>query len=136
MATIRAADSANPMAKEPKAYVIAVDMKPISGLEKLALLMSMKLRFMFDYSALAAIGAVIREGSFERAASRLGITPSAISQRVRGLEERLGTILIVRGQPCEPTELGRKLCAHLDKVQLLEADVVPLLAKRATGATP
>jgi LysR family transcriptional regulator (chromosome initiation inhibitor) len=82
---------------------------------------------MLDYPALAAVAAVVREGSFERAADTLGITPSAVSQRVRGLEERLGTVLIVRAQPCEPTETGRALCAHFDQVRLLEADLSPLL---------
>ena len=83
---------------------------------------------MLDYSALTAVAAVTREGSFERAAATLGITPSAVSQRVRTLEQRLGAILIVRAQPCEPTELGRALCAHFDRVQLLEADLAPALA--------
>ena len=82
---------------------------------------------MFDYPSLAALAAVVREGSFERAAAVLGITPSAISQRVRGLEERLGAILVVRGQPCAPTDLGRRLCAHLDQVRLLETDLAPML---------
>lgn len=80
---------------------------------------------MLDYPALAAVAAVLREGSFERAAAALAITPSAVSQRVRGLEERLGAILVVRGQPCEATELGRVLCAHLDRVRLLEHDLAP-----------
>ncbi|WP_185985696.1 LysR family transcriptional regulator ArgP [Aureimonas mangrovi] len=83
---------------------------------------------MLDYQSLAALGAVIREGSFERAATSLAITPSAVSQRVRGLEERLGAILVVRSQPCRPTELGRALCAHLDRVRLLEADLAPALS--------
>lgn len=78
---------------------------------------------MLDYHALAALAAVIREGSFDRAAEKLHITPSAVSQRVRGFEERLGTILVVRGQPCTPTDLGRSLCAHFDRVQLLEAEL-------------
>lgn len=89
---------------------------------------------MLDYPALAAVAAVVREGSFERAAAALAITPSAVSQRVRGLEERLGAILIVRGQPCEPTELGRSLCAHLDRVRLLEHDLAPALGRAAAGA--
>jgi LysR family transcriptional regulator (chromosome initiation inhibitor) len=89
---------------------------------------------MLDYPALAAIAAVVREGSFERAAERLGITPSAVSQRVRGLEERLGTILIVRGQPCTATELGGVLSAHFDRVQLLEADLAPAFAPQAGSA--
>jgi LysR family transcriptional regulator (chromosome initiation inhibitor) len=83
---------------------------------------------VLDYSALSAVASVVREGSFERAAERLGVTPSAVSQRVRTLEERLGSILIVRGQPCTPTELGRRLCAHIDQVQLLEADLLPSLS--------
>ena len=52
---------------------------------------------MLDYPALAAVAAIVREGSFERAAERLGVTPSAISQRVKALEERLGAILIDMG---------------------------------------
>lgn len=90
---------------------------------------------MIDYPACAAVAAVLREGSFERAAGTLGITPSAISQRIRGLEERLGAILIVRGQPCRPTELGLRIVAHHDKVRLLEADLAPVLG-RADAATP
>lgn len=81
---------------------------------------------MLDYTALVAVHAVIQEGSFEAAARFLGITPSAISQRVRGYEERLGALLIIRGQPCMPTDIGRALCAHVEKVQLLEAEIAEL----------
>lgn len=88
---------------------------------------------VLDYPAVAAVSAVVREGTFERAAAALGITPSAVSQRVRGLEERLGAILIVRGQPCEPTDLGRSLCAHFDRVQLLEHDIAPALGRGGIG---
>ena len=80
---------------------------------------------MLDYAGLAVLAAVAREGSFERAAATLHISPSAVSQRVRALEERLGTVLIVRSQPCQPTEAGRRLCAHFDQVRLLEADLAP-----------
>lgn len=91
---------------------------------------------MLDYSSLAAVAAVIREGNFEKAAAVLGVTPSAVSQRVRALEERLGVILVIRSQPCAPTEIGARLCAHVDRVRLLESDIVanlPDLAKE-TGA--
>ncbi len=92
---------------------------------------------MLDYPALAAVNAVIREGSFDRAADALGITASAVSQRVRGLEERLGSILITRGQPCIPTEAGAALCAHFDRVQLLESDLGPLIgAQPGPAGTP
>ena len=88
---------------------------------------------MLDYPAIAAVSAVVKGGSFERAAGLLGITPSAVSQRVRGLEERLGAMVVVRGQPCTATELGAALCAHLDQVRMLEADL-PLAAN--AGAAP
>lgn len=78
---------------------------------------------MLDYPSLFALAAVVQEGSFERAARALHVTPSAVSQRVRLLEERLGCVLVVRGQPCEATETGRRLCQHIDRVSLLEHEL-------------
>lgn len=75
---------------------------------------------MFDYAALEAIAAVLREGSFERAARRLHVTPSAISQRIKQLEERMGQVLVLRGSPCTGTDAGRQLCLHFEQVALLE----------------
>jgi LysR family transcriptional regulator (chromosome initiation inhibitor) len=86
---------------------------------------------MLDYAALSALAAVVREGSFERAARALHVTPSAISQRIRLLEERIGCALVVRDQPCRATETGRRLCQHVDRVRLLEQDLqgtLPALA--------
>jgi LysR family transcriptional regulator, chromosome initiation inhibitor len=86
---------------------------------------------MLDYAALSALAAVIREGSFERAAQALFVTPSAVSQRIRSLEERVGCALVVRGQPCRATDTGRRLCQHVDHVRLLEQELqgaLPALA--------
>lgn len=78
---------------------------------------------MIDYSSLFALAAVVREGSFERAARSLHVTPSAVSQRIRLLEERMGCALVTRSQPCEATETGRRLCQHADRVRLLELEL-------------
>lgn len=78
---------------------------------------------MLDYAALNALAAVVREGSFDRAARALHVTPSAVSQRIRLLEERAGCALVVRGQPCVPTETGRRMCQHMDRVRLLEQEL-------------
>lgn len=78
---------------------------------------------MLDYSSLFALAAVVKEGSFERAARALHVTPSAVSQRIRLLEERLGCALVIRGQPCKATETGRRLCQHIDRVSLLEHEL-------------
>jgi len=87
---------------------------------------------MLDYAALSALAAVVREGSFERAARALHVTPSAVSQRIRLLEERVGAALVVRGQPCTATELGRRLCQHVDQVRLLEQELQGRLPALAT----
>ncbi|PYF10298.1 LysR family transcriptional regulator (chromosome initiation inhibitor) [Rhodobacter viridis] len=91
---------------------------------------------MLDYPLLAALAAVIREGGFERAAVVLGVTPSAVSQRIRALEERVGAALVVRSQPPVPTEAGARLCAHVEKVRLLEGELasdLPALAGPGPG---
>ena len=60
---------------------------------------------MYDYQAIAALAAVVHTGSFDKAAQQLGVTASAISQRIKLLEERMGSVLVVRAQPlrCCPT---------------------------------
>ncbi len=73
-----------------------------------------------DYAALRAVAAVVRTGSFERAAASLNVTPSAVSQRIKHLEERVGAVLIERGAPCTATEKGFALCRHMDRVGMLE----------------
>ncbi len=75
---------------------------------------------MLDYALLDALASVIRSGSFERAARQIGVTPSAISQRIRLLEEKVGSVLVVRGQPCRATEPGLRLARHAEEVTLLE----------------
>ncbi|HEY3539246.1 MAG TPA: LysR family transcriptional regulator ArgP [Trinickia sp.] len=78
---------------------------------------------MLDYALLNALAAVVRHGSFERAANELNVTPSAVSQRVKLLEERIGSILVKRGQPCVATPSGALLCRHTERVRLLEAEL-------------
>lgn len=75
---------------------------------------------MLDYAALTALAEIIRRGSFEAAAAALGVTPSAVSQRIKGLEERMGEVLIHRGPPARGTQAGLRLMQHLDQVRLLE----------------
>lgn len=74
---------------------------------------------MFDPAQLAALAAVHRRGSFELAAAELHVTPSAISQRIKALEEAVGSLLVIRGQPCTATQTGLRLVRHHDEVALL-----------------
>ena len=92
---------------------------------------------MIDYPAALAVAMVVRTGSFDKAAKVLHITPSAVSQRVKGLEERLGVALVERGTPCLATEKGARLCRHMELVGALESgllDDLPELGE-TTGGT-
>ncbi|AVH41029.1 LysR family transcriptional regulator ArgP [Agrobacterium tumefaciens] len=87
---------------------------------------------MLDYPSMRAVALVAQTGSFEKAAQVLCVTPSAVSQRIKQLEERLGVVLIVRGNPCVATEKGEWLCRHMDHVGMLESELfqqLPALAE-------
>jgi len=73
---------------------------------------------------LAAFSAVLEEGSFEAAARRLSVTASAISQRIKALEDRLGQVLVVRQAPCRPTAAGERLLRRVRPMQALEAEAM------------
>ncbi|MFK4870479.1 LysR substrate-binding domain-containing protein [Novosphingobium sp. ZW T3_23] len=63
-----------------------------------------------NYNELAAFVMVARERSFTRAAAKLGVSQSALSQTIRGLEERLGLRLLTRTtRSVSPTEAGHRL---------------------------
>ncbi|MCV2877138.1 LysR family transcriptional regulator [Rhodobacteraceae bacterium XHP0102] len=79
---------------------------------------------MLDYAALTAFAAVLRTGSFDGAAQILGVTQSAISQRVKALEERLGCHLVQRTRPARATDAGQRMLRHIDDVTLMEAQLI------------
>lgn len=86
-----------------------------------------------DYKLLLALDAVIREQNFERAAQRLHITQSAISQRIKQLEQQFAEPLIIRSQPLQATGLGQKLLAHYRQVRQLELELAGELSPTSPG---
>lgn len=91
---------------------------------------------MLDYKLLEALAMVVQEGGFERAARRLHLTQSAISQRVKLLEDRAGAILLTRSSPPAPTPQGRRLIKHYGQVRRLEDDLAEALPGTAPDARP
>ena len=79
---------------------------------------------MFDYKLIEALAMVAREGGFDKAARALYITQSAVSQRVKLLEELTGQVLIARTTPPQATSAGQKLIKHYLQVKLLEDDLI------------
>lgn len=80
-----------------------------------------------DYKWIEALDAVLKQGSFERAAENLYISQSAISQRIKQLEKFVAQPVLIREQPPRPTMIGKKLLGLYRRVLLLENDLVPEL---------
>ena len=76
-----------------------------------------------DYKLLKALAAVLDAGGFEKAAQRLNLTQSAVSQRIRLLEDQIGAILLTRTSPPVATEAGSRILAHYRKVHHLETEL-------------
>ncbi|MDY7538556.1 LysR family transcriptional regulator ArgP [Undibacterium sp. RTI2.1] len=88
-----------------------------------------------DNAQLSAFAAVLNEGTFELAARKLNLTPSAISQRIKLLEDRLGQILIQRTTPCQPTAAGRIFLRYAEQVALLESEMFSGLSVQTEDAS-
>ena len=85
---------------------------------------------------LRTLAAVVDSGTFEAAAAVLRITPSAVSQRVKALEQQSGRVLVRRSKPVEATEAGSVLLRLARQLVLLEAEADAALAgeQDAVGA--
>lgn len=80
-----------------------------------------------DYKLLNALAKVVELQSFDLAAKHLYITQSAISQRIKNLEETIGQPVLIRTQPLKVTPAGEKLLSHYSIVQQLENEMLPTL---------
>ncbi|MEO8151784.1 MAG: LysR family transcriptional regulator ArgP [Rhizobacter sp.] len=76
-----------------------------------------------DPAALDCLAALADDGNFERAAQRLSITQSAVSQRLRALEAQVGQLLVVRSRPLRLTEPGKVLLRFARQLHAMRADV-------------
>ena len=77
-----------------------------------------------DGQQLAAFAAVIEHGSFDAAAARLHVTPSAVSQRIKALEQRVGQVLVRREKPTTATPAGLPLLRLAAQTALLESEAL------------
>lgn len=76
----------------------------------------------FDAEHLQTLLAVIDAGSFDDASIDLGITPSAVSQRIKALESKAGAVLLVRSRPVAVTEHGAKVLRYARQIASLSAE--------------
>ncbi|MEV6600732.1 LysR family transcriptional regulator ArgP [Actinoplanes sp. NPDC051346] len=89
----------------------------------------------FDPVQLATFQAVIEHGSFDAAARALHVTPSAVSQRIKALEQIVGQVLVRRARPCAPTDAGRPLVRLGGQLALLENEALDAARGTLSGRT-
>jgi LysR family transcriptional regulator (chromosome initiation inhibitor) len=77
--------------------------------------------------------AVVDEGTFEAAARTLHVTPSAVSQRIKALEQHTGRVLLVRSKPVRLTESGAVVIRFARQLAWLERDASAELGLSQTG---
>lgn len=77
-----------------------------------------------DYKAIECLRQVVESQGFEKAGEVLGLTQSAVSQKIKRLEQSYNSVLLIRDKPLRLTSLGKKLNMHFIKVQLMEQALV------------
>lgn len=79
---------------------------------------------------------VLDEGSLDAAARRLHVSPSAVSQRIKALEEIAGQVLLVRAKPARATPAAHPIVRYARQIALLERDAVAGLGGSGTASVP
>ena len=90
----------------------------------------------FSLEQLVTLLALVEEGTFEAAARRLHVTASAVSQRVKAMENSSGRVLVQRTTPVKLTEAGVVVLRYARQVQLLEADTLRALQDATSDGRP
>ncbi|MBA8815398.1 LysR family transcriptional regulator (chromosome initiation inhibitor) [Microbacterium halimionae] len=75
-----------------------------------------------DPSLARTLMAVLDEGTMDAAARRLHLTPSAVSQRVKAIEDHVGRVLLVRSKPARATQAGLAIVRFARQIELLSHD--------------
>ena len=88
-----------------------------------------------EIKQLRALIAVLEEQSFDKAAARLNVTQSAVSQRIKQLEDQLGQPLIKRGSPPQATKAGQKVMSYARQVLLMQGELLQELGHGEGGVT-
>lgn len=91
---------------------------------------------MIPSELIQTLSAVVSDGTFDAAARTLHVTPSAVSQRIKALEQRIGRVLVVRSKPVRPTEAGEAVLRLGQQLALLERETLRELGAERTDDRP
>lgn len=82
-----------------------------------------------DIESLRALRMVVDTGGFTEAAGLMGVTQSAMSWKIKRLEERVGVALVKRGQVIEATPDGQDLLRYADRMLAAHDEAVSHLSR-------
>lgn len=88
----------------------------------------------WDLPQLRALAAAVDHGSLDAAARALHLTPSAVSQRLKALEQQVGAVLLQRTRPVRPTQAGVAVLRLAREVEALTRDAARDLGIESDGA--
>src|SRR6185312_12208010 len=88
---------------------------------------------LIDQGQLEALLAAVTEGTFDAAARALHVTPSAVSQRIKALETRVGRVLVTRSKPVAPTASGTVLLRAARQMQAIAIEALGELGDDEAG---
>jgi LysR family transcriptional regulator (chromosome initiation inhibitor) len=91
---------------------------------------------MIPSELVETLSAVVKDGTFDAAARTLHVTPSAVSQRIKALEQRVGRVLVVRSRPVRATAAGEALLRLGQQLALLETETLRQLGTERDDARP
>ncbi len=86
--------------------------------------------------ALSTLARIDELGTFEAAARELHITASAVSQRIRAIEQQIGRVVVVRSKPARLTDAGEVLVRLARQIELLEREALDELGVSSDGERP
>jgi LysR family transcriptional regulator (chromosome initiation inhibitor) len=91
---------------------------------------------MIPSELIETLATVVKDGTFDAAARTLHLTPSAVSQRIKALEQRVGRVLVVRTKPVRATEAGEALLRLGQQLALLENETMRQLGTEPDDERP
>lgn len=91
---------------------------------------------MIPSELIETLTAVVKDGTFDAAARSLYVTPSAVSQRIKTLEQRVGRVLVVRSKPVRATAAGEAVLRLGQQLALLEDETLRQLGTKRVDDRP
>ncbi|MCB9029921.1 MAG: LysR family transcriptional regulator ArgP [Deltaproteobacteria bacterium] len=86
-----------------------------------------------DLKLFQTLAVVVQSGSFESGAKKLGLTQSAVSHRIKSLEQLVGQAVLLRTTPVQATEVGERLISHVQYVSSMQIDLLQELNESASS---